>query len=260
MDEKKIQIFVAAHNQCNYKLARGYDYIRVGKNEFNSKFSDATGDQISDLNPYYCELTAIYWIWKNFHDANAFVGLCHYRRQLSDENHFDVLMKKPISLEKISKYLNEFDILLPQKTYHEFALYDMYDKHDKSHKINDLIVMLNSLQQKHHIPYAESLKFMMNTNSAYYCNMIICKKSIFDDYCTWAFPVLDQVFKEINFDNRNKSEMRVIGYLSERLFNIWLTFHPELKIKELPIIRLDKSHLSNWNKYRKYLRGTLGTL
>ena len=46
---------------------------------------DDTGDNISALNGYYSELTGLYWIWKNVHDIN-YVGTCHYRRFLIDEN------------------------------------------------------------------------------------------------------------------------------------------------------------------------------
>jgi len=254
MPDTKIQLFVATHIQFDYQLASGYDYIRVGKNNFVTQFSDSINEHISELNPYYCELTAMYWIWRNFNEPNSIVGLFHYRRLLAADSHFDILFKKPVTLEIIAAYLKDFDILLPIKIFHKHSLYDVYDK---SHQINDLILMLKSLDQIHHIPYSESLYFLENVYAGYYCNMMICNKSLFDDYCSWAFPVLDKVFKQIDFIDRTKSESRVIGYLSERLFNIWLKIHPDLTIKELPIIRIDKSHISNWNNYRKSLRGKL---
>ncbi len=42
---------------------------------------DDTGDNISSKNREYCELTALYWAWKNDPDA-AWIGFMHYRRFL----------------------------------------------------------------------------------------------------------------------------------------------------------------------------------
>ena len=46
------------------------DYVPFQVNTVNSEifyeFNDAVGSkQISVKNPYYCELTAAYWIWQN---------------------------------------------------------------------------------------------------------------------------------------------------------------------------------------------------
>ena len=43
--------------------------------------SDSLGDSISNLNKYYCELTVIYYLWKNVN--YDYVGLYHYRRYLN---------------------------------------------------------------------------------------------------------------------------------------------------------------------------------
>lgn len=44
---------------------------------------DNTGDNISAKNPHYCELTALYWAWKNL--QADYTGLVHYRRYFTNK-------------------------------------------------------------------------------------------------------------------------------------------------------------------------------
>ena len=48
-------------------------------------FHDDEGENISEKNDKYCELTAQFWAWKNIHDADYY-GFWHYRRFMSFRN------------------------------------------------------------------------------------------------------------------------------------------------------------------------------
>ena len=80
-----LRIYIVTHKPCSIPSDGVFVPIHVGRAV--SKYSDEmawmqgddTGDNISQKNPQYCEMTAHYWIWKNVHDTE-YVGVCHYRR------------------------------------------------------------------------------------------------------------------------------------------------------------------------------------
>ena len=80
--EPKIKIYVVCHKP-SYVPENPYLYpIQVGtalsKSPLEGMLHDNEGDNISDRNKSYCELTAQYWAWKN-EDADYY-GFFHYRR------------------------------------------------------------------------------------------------------------------------------------------------------------------------------------
>ena len=80
----KIEIYVAAHKPIECTLPEHCKLIQVNakaNGEWPGCLHDSDGqDNISSKNPNYCELTALYSMWKNSKaDIN---GLFHYRRFL----------------------------------------------------------------------------------------------------------------------------------------------------------------------------------
>ena len=67
------------------------------------------GDNIDNLNPWYCELTGMYYMWK--HEDEDIVGLEHYRRQfigkdglLSEQEIRDILKDNDVIMYRMSLY------------------------------------------------------------------------------------------------------------------------------------------------------------
>ena len=77
-----IKLFVSAHRPAAFPSGGSILPIQVGAENaselFENTLHDNEGENISALNPMYCELTAQYWAWKNA-DADYY-GFCHYRR------------------------------------------------------------------------------------------------------------------------------------------------------------------------------------
>lgn len=66
-DKQNIRIFVTTHKNVNTFDSKIMQPVQVGpKNyRFPWAFHDDEGENISNLNPRYCELTTQYWAWKN---------------------------------------------------------------------------------------------------------------------------------------------------------------------------------------------------
>ncbi|MBF0332917.1 MAG: DUF4422 domain-containing protein, partial [Alphaproteobacteria bacterium] len=76
------RIYVAYHKPFARVTEPLYQPIHVGKALAQTDIGlpgDDTGDNISDRNGHYCELTGIYWVWRNVKGLDR-VGFCHYRR------------------------------------------------------------------------------------------------------------------------------------------------------------------------------------
>ena len=65
----KVEIIVATHKAYEYPKGEAYLPLHVGAKVSDKKLEiarDDTGDNISEKNPQYAELTAQYWVWKNY--------------------------------------------------------------------------------------------------------------------------------------------------------------------------------------------------
>lgn len=79
-------IYIATHKKFNVPNLNGYCALQVGA-EGKEKYGylrDNIGNHISGKNANYCELTGLYWIWKNTDDS--YKGLVHYRRYFGRNN------------------------------------------------------------------------------------------------------------------------------------------------------------------------------
>ena len=75
-------ILVCCHKPYNCLKDDNFLPIQVGKSISRIDIGiigDDTGDNLSNKNKSYCELTGIYWFWKN-RPIPKYVGLYHYRR------------------------------------------------------------------------------------------------------------------------------------------------------------------------------------
>jgi hypothetical protein len=166
---------------------------------------DNIGDNISEKNPRYCELTALYWIWK--HATADYIGLCHYRR------HF---MLNEEQLKLLSEQHCDVDVVLTTPIVNFPSVRAIYE-HD--HIIEDWDIMMEAISElaPDYLESAHEIEV-----GIFYCgyNMLIARKIIFDDYCRWLFPIL-KYCEEHCLKKEDRYQGRYIGFLAERLLTIY---------------------------------------
>ncbi len=230
-------VFIVSHKKFDleYSIPDNYRKIFVGSVSQElavpGDLTDSSGDNIAQLNSSFCELTAIYWIWKNNEDD--YKGIVHYRRLFKSRYRRGLLTNK-----EIRHCLEDADIIAPPKYWLLAKTGDHYAKH---HDVTDLKILREAIQ-KISPEYLPSFDTSMQERYVYPYNMFIAKKELFDRYCEWLFSVLFEVQKHVTA-KEDAYQNRVYGFLSERLMNVFIKHHG-LKIYEDDIILTDR----NWKR------------
>lgn len=232
-----MKIYVVTHKEIDQKNSRIRQKIKVGTPISNLEYiNDNTGDNISKKNPYYCELTALYWIWKN--SKEDIVGLEHYRRQFVSK--ISINGYKLLSEKDINKYLKKFDIIIPYYKKTSQIVIDNYYRGEQinNHVASDIDCIESIIQEYFPDEYGDFYNYLHGNSLTTSYNMFICNKKIIDKYCEWLFKIFDIGEAKIDFKNRTGNQRRLFGYLSERLFGYWIQKN-NLKVKGCPVIFLE---------------------
>lgn len=241
---KNIKIIVATHKQATMpKDANLYLPLHVGREGKDDLgyLGDHTGDHISHLNPYYCELTGLYWAWKNLNCD--YLGIAHYRRYLTIKKtpyHSGIVIDDVVlGQEQLEEILDEADVIVPSKR--RYYIETLYSHYSNTHDENHLVVTREILEELYPKDVA-IFDRVMQQRSGYMFNMFVMKKHLADAYCQWLFPIIDELYRRLDITGYSAFDARLFGRISERLFNVWLT-KEQLTIKEIPFMYLEKVDL-----------------
>lgn len=240
-------IYVVGHKPFAMPKVSGYQPIQVNaaKNPHFCSCTDDTGEQISIKNDRFCELTAMYWMWKNDHHSQ-YVGLCHYRRYFKFSNQFsdywksqynvDTISKNDIEINsKIAMNLKKGRILIPKAVFfrRKKLPYSVYRQYCTSHNEEDLMVLKRTLLSLYP-EYEQSWCYIMRRPFLHPYNMFVMPKKKFDLYAAWLFHVLFAVEKQIP-PKKDGYQNRTFGFMGERLFNVYL-HHAQWDTQSVPIL------------------------
>lgn len=221
-------IYCLAHKKVSYGLPE--NVLQVGADYFErideAVAYDNENDNIGSWNPFYAEVTGIYWIWKN---CKAKVkGQFQYRRRLK------------LSGVDIDNVLKSNDVItcnpleLGSTVEMQYASY---------HNFNDLLEV-EGIVETMYPEYTESIdRYWRNGKRLYYSNGFIMKSKDYNVYCRWLFSILEEYRRRRGFEtvedvkgyvesnlyryNPNARleipyQAQLAGFLSERLFTLYI--------------------------------------
>ena len=223
--ENNIKIIIACHKKCKTPLDPVYLPVQVGAaySQPTGFVRDDEGDNISSKNPMYCELTGLYWAWKNL--SCDYLGLVHYRRYFSAKSKAYRKGRHPfdcvLSSKQANSLLGSYKMIVPSKRKYYVETLSSHYAHtlDDSH----LKAAREVISQKHP-SYLRAFDKVLKQKYGYMFNMFITSKAVADEYCSWLFPVLSELEKHIDTTDMSDFEKRWPGRVSEILFNVWLEY------------------------------------
>lgn len=279
----KLKIFLSYHKNTPIYKSDVFTPVQVGTalNNLSLPFAvkDNTGDNISALNPYYCELTGHYWVLKNYLDKaeEDYIGFAHYRRlpdlpKVSDEDLPSIYGMKYSESLKFFDYLNgedlygiceKYDIICPCSCYmykqtvnpvlrESEPHFNVYNHFKEEHN-NDCLDILKMVIDEYYPDFSSALDICFKSEKSYFYNIYIMKKEILRDFLSWEFDVLDKVGLKLKSKEKFKDIKygRMAGFVGECLINVWLFKYPNYKIGHCPIYMIDfeSDYIENANRY-----------
>ena len=181
----------------------------------SAQFFDDTGENISERNCHYDELTVTYWAWKNRRARCK--GIAHYRRCIEIS-----------PAERAALLSGRIDAVLPLP----FLCYpDTSMQYGRYNRPEAVDAMLAAVGIVHGQRMRKSAEDVLRGDLLYNYNMLVARAEVFDAYCAWLFPVLEQV-EALYRDMLPEGEhTRVCGHLGEILGTIYfLACGRELRI------------------------------
>ncbi|MBN6049690.1 DUF4422 domain-containing protein [Lactobacillus helveticus] len=248
----KVNMYILSHKPYKIPLKKSSIYkdlllgADLGNKGNENSLLDNSGVNISSKNKSFCELTGIYWIWKN---SNAdVVGIDHYRRFFVETNTSKELLTK----KSILNALENNDIILPKRNKNVFtgktAAQFFGNEHDPL-----VWTLCRDWIKKNTPDYLDDFDWFSREKDGYVFNMFIGKKELLNNYFEWLFLLLFSLEKEIDLSIYDKYNQRMYGFLAERLLNVWV-HHNRLKVKEFPVYFTEKPN------FREKLKGKLISL
>ena len=249
---KDIKVIVATHKKYQMPTDEMYLPVQVGAEEKEDLgyIKDNEGENISTKNPSFCELTGLYWAWKNL--KADYIGLVHYMRYyFLKKKHYKTEKEKfenVLTLNEADKLLDEADIILPKKR--KYYIENLYSHYKHTMYVEPLDETRKIIEEKYP-EYLGEFDKLHNRTSAHMFNMFIMKKNILDGYCKWLYNILFELEKRLGQTSYDQFHARFYGRISELLLDVYIETN-KLQYKEIPV--MDMQNINWWKKGKSFLK------
>lgn len=231
-----MKMYMVTHKTVEF-IPEGRTPIFVGDGDNSRKYlSDNSGNNISAKNKNYCELTALYWIWKNDKTSES-VSIEHYRRFFMDPKR---IVPTIISKERVDNLVKGGKVVVPRQQKWAVSIGSHYKTNHSTRDFYNVRKIITNFFPD----YIEDFNFIMDGKSVSMYNMVAMSKPMFDSYCEWLFKILFELESQTDLSDRSPYQQRAYGFMSERLFNVWLHHNVSYEdIVQLPIYYLSSTKI-----------------
>ena len=188
--------------------------------------SDDSGDNISYKNDSYCELTGLYWMWKN--TSHRFLGLVHYRRFFAEVHRLLKIKDVYYSVGAPSYRIYEENELISKLESKELLVIESPKLPWGNRKIlesvtgSEIWTDLDTLIKTNYPEYFEYYIVSCQNHNHIQCNMFFGNRTLVEEYCKWIFTLLDSLDKMHVENTGDRYHNRELGYIAELLFDVWI--------------------------------------
>lgn len=276
----KLTIFLSYHKNSPCYKSEVFLPIQVGaenSEKIDFALHDNEGENISTLNPYYCELTGHYWVLKNYLktcNTDDYIGFAHYRRlpdldNISDKDFpaiYGMGHSESVEFFKKLNTLNLYELCKPYDVIYPCSCYmykntvnpqlrdneehfDVYEHFRQEHG-NDLLDVLKDVIQKYYPDYTTALEECYKSEKSHFYNIYIMKRDLLEEFLNWQFDILEKIGNIIGGWKQEKYR-RMAGFVGETLINIWLGKNKSLKTGYVLMYMIDfeAEHINTANTY-----------
>ncbi|MDN0069402.1 MULTISPECIES: DUF4422 domain-containing protein [Collinsella] len=244
MPRPKIRIAVASHKPYRMPSDSVYIPLHVGRSlhpeltaEMDAQgfLGDDSGDSISGSNASLCELTGLWWLWRNV-DAD-WKGLVHYRRHFASRraggkgagDRFGRIASERDFLRAMS---GGAEAILPSRRNYVIETVGSHWEHTQpSGQLASARGVVADMEPR----YLGSLDRVLSSRGAHMFNMMVMRDDVLDAYCSWLFPLIFELVERHDPDRYDAFAARYPGRISELLLDAWMS-EKHVPYAEMPTV------------------------